>query len=383
MDSSSLIYDKYVVEYIDAQGSSFMAKRRHYPLFKALNLFIELSRAGSVGEALEKARDSSSLYKVLQAFIGRLESEGLKPKTVLYYLSILASFLRFHNVDYQNSLRKIKKPKKAPVRVDKIPSIADLQKMILSTKSRRLALLIQLLAQTGMRLNEALNMKIEYIDFENNIINIPGAVAKTGKPRQIPMVSELATAIRNYLKIVKIESGYLFPSREDSSRPWRVEHVYAVYHGLIKRLGLDQRDEVGYMLHLHCLRKFFKTRLELAGVNRLLIMSWMGHDVGVQGVYFIPSPQDVKKEVEKAEKTLQIFGAETRESREKIEELLEDNRKHLETLWEALIRVVETVGEEKPELLKKFKEFGVAYGKRGAFQGAVIKPSLLKRSPKR
>ena len=35
------------------------------------------------------------------------------------------------------------------------------------------------------------------------------------------------------------------------------------------------------MLHPHSLRKFYKTRLEEAGVNFLVIETWMGHDIGV------------------------------------------------------------------------------------------------------
>ncbi|MEM1559982.1 MAG: hypothetical protein QXI11_00350 [Thermoproteota archaeon] len=89
-------------------------------------------------------------------------SVGLNPRVLSLRLSttiyVLTSFLRFYNITYQNALKKVRKPKKAPVRVDRLPPIGDLQKMILSSKSLRLSMLIQLRAQIGMRLNEALNL---------------------------------------------------------------------------------------------------------------------------------------------------------------------------------------------------------------------------------
>ncbi|MEM3410294.1 MAG: hypothetical protein QXR41_08650, partial [Nitrososphaerota archaeon] len=68
MVSSSLINDRYVVEYIDAQGPSFKARRRHYPLYKVLELFLDLYGVGSVREALERARNGNDLHRVLQSF---------------------------------------------------------------------------------------------------------------------------------------------------------------------------------------------------------------------------------------------------------------------------------------------------------------------------
>lgn len=51
-------------------------------------------------------------------------------------------------------------------------------------------------------------------------------------------------------------------------------------------------------------------------------MSWMGHDAGVQAVYFMPSQKDIAKEVKKAEKALTTFGAtSTVLSEEKVEAL--------------------------------------------------------------
>ncbi|MEN2975495.1 MAG: site-specific integrase, partial [Candidatus Caldarchaeales archaeon] len=189
-------------------------------------------------------------------------------------------------------------------------------------------------------------LKVRHIDFENNVISLPGAATKNGKPRQIPLVSELKEALNQYIKDMKLgQDSYLFPNERNSSKPWRKKNVYELWWYTLKKLNLDEKDEVGYTLHIHCLRKWFKTQLEMANVNRLLIMSWMGHDTGVQGVYFMPSPNDVKKEIEKAEKTLQIFGA-------KYTPMASEKLEALEDAVEFYERLMEHIAKNNPRLLK-------------------------------
>jgi hypothetical protein len=171
-------------------------------------------------------------------------------------------------------------------------------------------LLIQLLLQTGMRLNEALQLRVEHIDSDAKVIRLPGAITKTGKPREVPLIPELENAIRNYMRQRKDGSPWLFPNEKDPSKPWTRAKAREGLHRLLKVLGLDSRDPSGkgYQIHFHTFRKWYKTALERAGVNRLLIERWMGHETGVQGVYFLPTPEDEERERQKAAEALRIFG---------------------------------------------------------------------------
>ncbi|MEM0451512.1 MAG: site-specific integrase [Nitrososphaerota archaeon] len=337
--------ESLINDYLSSRGE-ILKFGRIYALRKVIKIFCEVSGC-SLSEALEKFRDGGNgLHRVLQIVVSRLEAEGLKPKSVLFYLHLLTSFLGYYDVNYHQALRKVRKPKKATVRVDKIPDTAILQKLILSSKSPRFRMLVQLLAQTGMRLNEALHLRVGYIDFENNVINLPGAITKNGKPRQVPLISELKESLQQYVKSMKMDKkSYLFPSESDPTKPWRKYNIYDLWRKTLSRLGLDERDEVGFKLHPHCLRKFYKTRLEMANVNRLLIMSWMGHDTGVQAVYFMPSPNDLKKEIEKAEKTLRIFGTTPHTLSFEELEALEDAIKFYEAL-------MDHIAKTNPRLLK-------------------------------
>jgi hypothetical protein len=99
---------------------------------------------------------------------------------------------------------------------------------------------------------------------------------------------------------------------------------------------LDQRDPsgLGYQIHFHVFRKWHKTMLERAGVNRLVLEKWQGRDIGSQGVYFLPTGDDLKRENEKAAEALKIFGR--HEDVRSLEEKFEALKRYVETLRMAL-----------------------------------------------
>ena len=304
-----MLDDEYVRRYIEFAGPVFVEHRRQYPLAKVLGLAVRYAGCGSVGEFVEKfRRDSGGLHIVMQAVVNEL-SLSLAPKTVWFYITLLTNFLDFYDVDVSRARRKVRLPKNAAAKTDRIPSTAELQKIILGTKSRRLSLLLQLCAQTGLRLGEALKLKKSYVDLENKVIKIPATITKNGKAREVFICSELEESLKNYLQR-NTGSEWLFPAK-DPRKHLHKARVHATFYATLKRLGLDERDGsgLGHALHIHTLRKWFKTTLETAGVNRLLIEEWMGHSTGVQGVYYKPPPDVARREFfEKADPALRIFG---------------------------------------------------------------------------
>jgi len=56
----------------------------------------------------------------------------------------------------------------------------------------------------------------------------------------------------------------------------------------------------------HDLRKYFNTRMKLAGLNETLVEYWMGHSLGkVRGAYFIPPVEEQLRLYKQAEKWLE------------------------------------------------------------------------------
>jgi len=359
--AEALTNDRLVRDYIDFMGADFIRRRHHYVLLKALEVFVQCCNANSVEEALEFAKNNngSSLAKALQSFVNYFQAKDLKPKTVLFYLNTLCRFLRFYDVPYESALKKIKKPRKVAVRVDRIPTIDELQKIILKSKSPRLGVYLQLLAQTGLRRSEAARLRLKHLDLENGWIHLTGDITKNGRPRDVPIISELRETLKNYINREKIKD-YLFPSFADFNRPMQPNNLYDAYYDLLKRLGLAEKDDVGWKLHFHVLRKWFKTQLEHAGVNRLLIMSWMGHDAGTQAVYYLPTQEQIKAEIEKAERALRIFGIippspEVEEKIREVEEKTSEKIKEMERTMEELKFIATTFMQAYNELAKERK----------------------------
>jgi integrase len=87
--------------------------------------------------------------------------------------------------------------------------------------------------------------------------------------------------------------------------------------------GLRKELEEGKKRHefatCHALRKFFKTRCELAGVKPINVENLMGHSTGISDAYYRPSEQDLLEDYLKATDSLSVDDA--RKLRIEIESL--------------------------------------------------------------
>jgi len=340
-------------QYIDFNRDFLAERGRLAALLRVVGLFYRFSRAyGSLDEVIEHFRSNGAegLHLVLQRVVNELREEGLAPKTIRFYLWFLYNFLRFFDIDVERVKGKIRLPKKAKIRDDRGLRLSEIQRIILASKSPRMRTLLHLLAATGLRINEARLLKVDNIDFENRVLRVPGSITKSGRPREIPLTREVTEALKTYLKRREVDSEWLFPSKEDPSKPVNRYKLYRGLYRILRSIGLNKRDSSGrgYQIHFHSFRKWFKTTLERAGVNRLLIEKWMGHDLGVQGDYFTPSPDYIEEEWEKAEKALTIFGRrEPEEELRRRDKLLKEMREFLSEHEERLKEYEEGLEEVK------------------------------------
>jgi integrase len=335
MAKPEILEEEPARQYLEFAGPNFTKERRHYPLAFILRNALEVAECSSLAEFLEFCRkNNNQLHIVFQRIINKL-SEKRAPKTVSFYMYLLFDFLKFHRIKLEDAKQQLKMPK-GTVRVDRLPTLAEVQRLILASRSPRMRLLIQLLLQTGMRISEALSLRVADIDFDAEVIRIRGAATKTKAAREVPLVPELEAAIKDYLSRRKVDSIWLFPNLKDPSRPVSRGKVMRSFFNLLQRYHLAPRDPSGrgYQIHFHVFRKWYKTMLERAGVNRLLIERWMGHTIGVQGVYFLPTPEDEERERQKAAEALQIFGK-TKELKPRLDPPIEKAfaKQALLSLW--------------------------------------------------
>jgi integrase/recombinase XerD len=358
---------------------AIVRRRWHYPLIKVLDFMRNELGLQSVADLLKC--DAKQLAIALQAWVAKRAGEA-SAKTIRFETYLVRSF--FAHYDVEIPLRKIKMPRKAGrTRIDRLPSIADLQRLVSGAKSPRMRLAIMMMCLTGMRLNECLNVRREHIDLERGFITIPPENTKTGRGREVPIPSELKEELKQYLeKHYPFERGFLFCVKNNPEKRIHVARFYDKYVKLLRRLGLDEKtpDGSAYRLHPHVFRKWYRTQLEVAGVNKLLIDMWVGHNSGaVERLYYLPTPDMIREEVEKADKALRIFGHVIEPRRE------EEREAEINLLWSALWSIAETMAEQNPKLLRQLQNLGVCFGRatgpEGNYSVMLLKRGLLRRQP--
>lgn len=343
VDISSL--EECVREYFRL-NPGLVKRRQHFTLLRVLDFLRGELGVGAYSEVLKS--DAKRLTVALQRFVNSCVERGQSQRSIRFKLYLVRSFLGFYDVEINP--RKIKIPRNAGrSRIDRIPTLAELQKLISGSRSTRMRLLLMTLALTGMRLGEALNLRREWVDLERGKITLPPEATKTGRGREIPIPGELREEFKRYFESrFTHPRGYIFHSGDNPEKRLPRGRFYELYHELLERLGLDARTSDGsaYALHPHVFRKWYRTMLESAGVNKLLIDLWMGHNSGVEKVYYLPTPEIVEQEFEKAEKPLRIFGRIT-------ESLPAEKVTALEEAVAFYERLVEHIGRRNPRLLRE------------------------------
>lgn len=146
--------------------------------------------------------------------------------------------------------------------------------------------LIELMLNTGPRVSEVANLKVEDIEISERK-GIVRFIGKGNKPREIPINAETRKYLRDYLE-VKPNSPYLFVSQRrrkmDRSTIFRVVKKYADLAGII--------DSV----HPHTLRHTFAQRLIDKGTDLFTVQQMLGHsDLRTTQKYHKPK-MEIKEE---------------------------------------------------------------------------------------
>jgi integrase len=142
------------------------------------------------------------IYDILSKFKSFMVSRKTYTtnQTIKQYIVTVRNFLEYYDIEV--SQRKFRQKVKIPksVRRRKEPLTRDLIIKILENCSNyRLRIFLLCLAATGMRAGELCSIRLENIDFKNNIINIRGENTKTKEDRYIFMTDELRQHLLSYL----------------------------------------------------------------------------------------------------------------------------------------------------------------------------------------
>jgi integrase len=119
----------------------------------------------------------------------------------------------------------------------------------LSNQHMSCPLLFRLLYCCGLRISEAINLKISDVDFENGVLLIKNS--KFGKDRLIPVSAPLADMFVRYHTLFNrnhVPQDYFF--RNKKGTPLHKKTVYKIYRDLLWKAGISHGGKgIGPRLH--------------------------------------------------------------------------------------------------------------------------------------
>src|SRR3989344_242831 len=184
-------------------------------------------------------------------------------------LNLVRSAISFY---YEKMLEKYTVSK---IRVKKIgkklPTILtkqEVKRIIDAADNLRDKLIVQIMYSCGLRVSEAVNLKLENLDLSN----LTGTVrsGKGNKDRRIQLSSILVNTIQAYLKTKEIPSMFLF------SKTNGLPYTTRTFQLIIKDLA--EKAEITKRVHSHIFRHAFGTHLVEDGIDIVRVQALMGHE---------------------------------------------------------------------------------------------------------
>ena len=294
-----------------------------------------------------------------------LEKEGYAPKTINALDGAIRSFFSANlgkagmiNIkNYKNACISQKK--------DFVPTLEELRKMLdvcnLEEKFR-----IIFIAQTGMRISDALELKVGDVLRELELGKVPLPIYYTPKKdreaikeRITFLASDGVEILKQYLEWRK-KSGEdvtpespLFVSRTNRGlKPISIQRFNDTIKRAAKRAGFNGNGKYG-RIRAHCLRKFFVTQLTNHGVEDKIVNFFIGHKIPeVDRVYWIRRVEELREIYRQREKFLNPYSAGREEELRKLEDVIKKVKEldeKIQSLNEAWIKEI---------VLKVIREFG-------------------------
>ena len=223
----------------------------------------------------------------LRGFIGYLKAQGKTQKTIENYFSVLSSFyeyLTYEEIVDKNPvlavrkryLRRYKDNDDGQAR--KLISVEDMARLINSTMDVRDKALITLLAKTGIRRHELVELDLSDVDLVEMRIRLKPTAKRTN--RTVFFDDEAAFALRRWLKIREgmnkksISALFINADGERLNR----SGVYNLVVEAARRVGLHNptSDRLEDHFGPHCCRHWFCTHLFRNGMRREYIKELRG-----------------------------------------------------------------------------------------------------------
>lgn len=221
-------------------------------------------------------------------------------KTKAHYLTVLNSFYNFLIDESKlttnpcEAIKQPKLPKKLPnyLTIEEVDKLLDLR--LNTPLAYRNKAMLELLYSTGIRITELVELKLNNIDFTDELIRVMG---KGSKERIIPLGEEAIKYLKLYVNqyrnlILKTKtSNYLFINNFGNKM---------TRQGFFKILKKECENQgINKNISPHTLRHSFATHMLNNGADLRIIQELLGHsDISTTQIYTHISKEKIKKDYE-------------------------------------------------------------------------------------
>ena len=200
--------------------------------------------------------------------------------------NLLLSSIKFY---FQNIVKKnIFLDVRAPKMEKKLPTVLtkeEVKQLIKATTNPKHRILVELLYSSGLRVSEAVKMRVNDLDFNEHMGLVKSGKGK--KDRNIILSKDFVKSLQAYLDARKEKSEYIFPSHEGHITERMAQKIV---NESAKRAQIKKR------VFCHALRSSFATHLLEAGTDIRVIQTLLGHsDISTTMRYTQVSTQQLKK----------------------------------------------------------------------------------------
>jgi integrase len=317
-------------------------------------------------EYLSEKREHESDINNFVTYMIKLAPKSSRLKLTAAKMFLLESGVELPQLFWRRVGKHIKGSR--ALTIDKVPENSELRKIV-SHMPIHGKTLVLFLESSGMRIGEALKLKLSNVTVVGDIlrIQIPGSVTKTGNPRVTFASREAKESYEEWLKVrdkyilSAVGKSHFFAKAREDDRvfPFLLQTAYRFWTNALGKTGMTERDQTTkrWLAHPHVLRKFFRTKLGSV-IQSDVVEALMGHEEGLTEVYRKYSEKDMLKMYSEGEHALLLFGemaGDSQQLRQELNQVYRENYEMRSVIEDMKNRMLKTEGKLS-ELEKLIKE---------------------------
>jgi len=227
-----------------------------------------------IGVEFEIHKDVNKInFQIIRSWIASMLEKEISPRSVSRKISTLKTYFKFllrNKFLKESPMLKVVAPKskkRLPVFVEEDQMESLLTKITFEDGfiGQRNKLVIELFYVTGIRLSELINIKIEDIDFQNQLIKVLG---KRNKERLIPLSPSMIRLLKSFIEENQ-PNHFLFTNLDGNKLYTKL--VYRVVNKYIGEISSVNKKSP------HILRHTFATHMLNNGADINAIKELLGH----------------------------------------------------------------------------------------------------------